>query len=140
MFDVVRVLEILQDCAGEFGEDDLPLPGTEVIEFWFLVPLKPEKVRAHEQEMIRLLKEWPSEYWGQPVPPLGHEISYTNAAVILGDQTSAFQLFAYGQLLGWWSILDPKSVLGLSREDPLGVHLANSGLITMTGYKPAESD
>jgi len=137
--NVERVLELLRDCVGEVDDDKKPLPGTELVDVWMLIAMKPEKVRQHEAEMIGLLNEWPSVSWGQPVPPLGEEINYITAGAVLGSQGTAFLLFAFGKLLGWWQILDPASMLGLDKNDSLANEMARKGMIAIQGYKPSET-
>jgi hypothetical protein len=126
------------DCYGELS-DGAPLPGTEVVDVWLEFPLKSEKVRGHEAEMIKLLKKWPSSYLGNPVPALGKDISYLIAGAVLGEQQWAFMLFAFGKLLGWWDILEPSSMLELEKSDPLAQQIAGLGYVSISGYKPADT-
>lgn len=135
--DIARIHEILAICGGEVDAEDQPLPGTELVDVWVQVALLPSKVREYEQEMIELLREWPDESWGQPVPPLGQEIDYITAGAVLGDQGRALILFAFGKLLGWWQIMDPHTMLGLSKDDELAKQMAGMGMIAIMGYSPA---
>lgn len=64
--DVARVLEILRDCIGSVNENKVPTEGCEVVDVWVLVALKTAKVHEHEAEMIKLLKDWPTEAWVNP--------------------------------------------------------------------------
>ena len=133
--DIARIAEILVSCLGNEGED-----GVETVDVWHEVKLRIEKVHEHAAEMAELLKEWPRESWGQPVPALGEEISYTTAGAVLGDQGRALMLFAFGKLLGWWTVMEPCSMLGLEKDDPLAKDMAGMGLISITGYKPVEAN
>lgn len=132
--DIARIHEILAICGGEVDAEDQPLPGTELVDVWVQVALLPSKVREYEQEMIELLREWPDESWGQP---LGQEINYITAGAVLGDQGRAFILFAFGKLLDWWTVLEPCSMLGIEKDDPLAQQMAGMGMIAVMGYAPA---
>ena len=135
--DIERILAILVDSLGKVDQEENPLPGSEVIDVFLLrVTLDTDKVHEHEAEMIELLREWPDTSWGQYVPPLGKEINYLVAGGVLGDQRSAFLLFAFGKLLDWWNILDPSTVLKLEKDDPLAQALAGQGMIAVMGYRP----
>lgn len=134
--DTVRINQILLDChVGVTEAQELP-PGVEVVDVFMMVPLDVEKVRGHAKEMIELLKEWPSESWGVPVPPLGEEISYRIAGAVLDSQSRAFMFFALGKLLEWWDILDPCTMLGLEKTDEAAQKLAADGFISIAGYRP----
>jgi hypothetical protein len=134
--DVTRIAAILRDSFGELDDNQNPLPGTELVDVWMKIPLKPDKVREHADEMIELLKEWPSESWGQDIPPLGEEINYLAAGAVLDSQQHAFVLFAFGKLLDWWDVLDPCSLYGLEEWEVMARELAGMGMIVIRGYKP----
>ena len=135
--DIARINDILFDSLGEVDENQQPIEGSEVFNFFvFALTLKTAKVHEHAAEMIELLKEWPSESWGQPVPPLGEEINYLIAGGVLDDQRRAFMLFAFGMIAGWWEILDPHTMLGLDYDDPMGRQYAGMGMVSIKGYQP----
>ncbi len=135
--DIARINAILVDSLGEVDEDQRPVEGSEVFNFFVMaLALKTAKVHEHAAEMIELLKEWPSDSWGQPVPPLGEEINYLVAGGALGDQRRAFMLFAFGKIMGWWDILDPRTMLGMEYDDPHGRELAGMGMVAIMGYRP----
>jgi len=136
--DVTRISAILVDCLGNKNADGSLEDGTELIDAWAVIILWTEKVHEYEDEMVELLRDWPNTSWGQPVPPLGQEINYLQAGAILGDQGMAFMLFAFGKLLDWWQILEPCSVLGLAKDDPLAQQMAGSGMVAISGYKPTK--
>lgn len=137
VMDIDRITAILDDSFGEVGEGRQPAEGCELVRLFVVaVVLRTDKVRQHAAEMIELLKEWPSESWGQPVPPLGEEISYLTAGGVLGDQDRALRLFAFGKVLGWWEIRDPHTVLGVEYDDPHGRELAGMGMVYILGYQP----
>lgn len=136
--DIARIDAILVDSLGEVNGKRQPVEGSEVFNFFVTtLALKTDKVHEHAAEMIELLKEWPSESWGQPVPPLGEEINYLTAGAVLDDQRRAFILFAFGKILGWWNILDPHTMLGMEYDDPQGRSLAGMGMVAIMGYSPA---
>ncbi|MFY9227894.1 MAG: hypothetical protein WAO28_01010 [Candidatus Microsaccharimonas sp.] len=135
--NVARILEILFDSLGQVDENQNPLEGSEVVDVYMQpIALNVAKVHEYAAEMIELLKEWPSESWGQSVPPLGEEINYLIAGAVLDNQRHAFMLFAFGKLLDWWDIMDPHTMLGLAKDDPLGLQMAGSGFIAILGYRP----
>lgn len=135
--DIARIDAILIDSLGEIDKNKQPLKGSEVFNFFVIeLALKTNKVHEHAAEMIELLKEWPSESWGQPVPSLGEEINYLTAGGALEDQRRAFMLFAFGKVLDWWDILDPHTVLGMKYNDPMGRQLAGMGMVAIIGYRP----
>lgn len=135
--DIARIEAILADSLGEVNEAQVPFPDNEVIDvFMMSIAYKTQKVHEHAIEMVELLKDWPSESWGQPVPPLGKEINYMVAGRVLEDQRRAFMLFAFGKLLDWWDILDPHTVLGMDKNDPMAQQLAGAGMVSIMGYRP----
>jgi len=136
--DIARIDAILVDSLGEVNEDQQPAEGSEVFNFFVVaLALKTAKVHEHAQEMSELLKDWPSESWGHPVPPLGEEISYLIAGAVLGDQRRAFMLFAFGKILDWWDVMDPHTMLGMEYDDPQGRELAGMGMVAITDYRAA---
>lgn len=135
--DIQRVREILLDCFGGMDESQMhPLPGTELVDVFRVVPLQVAKVHQYEQEMIELLKAWPATTYGHPVPPLGEEINYLVAGAVLDDQGMAFIFFAFGALLNWWQILDPPRILGLAKDDSMSLDLVGRGFVSISGYTP----
>jgi hypothetical protein len=135
--DIARILQILNAChVHSLRKEEEPPEGFEVVEVWPRMAVLVEAAREHGAEMIELLKEWPSESWGHPVPPLGQELNYLVVGGVLDSQGRAFQLFAFGKVLGWWEILNPVTVLGLSWDDPMAGQLAGAGMIAISGYKP----
>jgi hypothetical protein len=135
--DVARINAILADSLGEVDENQQPVEGSELFNFFVIVlALKTEKVRLHAHEMIELLKDWPSETWGAAVPPLGQEINYLTVGAVLGDQQRAFIFFAFGKIMNWWDIMDPHSMLGIEYDEPLGQKLAGMGMVAIMDYRP----
>lgn len=133
---VARIIDLLRDSLGQTDQAHEPVTGCEAVDvFMTTIVYNVEKARENAPEMIELLKEWPGESQGYPVPPLGEEISYIAAGAVLGDQYYAFMLFAYGKLLGWWEILDP-TILGLEKDDEMARLVASMGLISIMGYQP----
>lgn len=139
--DIARIEAILADSLGSADDNGKPLQGCEVVDVFIMtIAYRTEKVHKHVAEMVELLKDWPSESWGQSVPPLGEEINYMTAGSALEDQRRALMLFAFGKLLDWWDILDPHTVLGLSKDDPMAQQMANMGMVSIMGYRPTIAD
>lgn len=134
--DVRRITQILDECAGEVGRNGDALPGTQLVDVWEIIPLNTAKVREHEQEMIRILQDWPMEHQGHYMPPLGGEVSYLITGLILGDKALAFRLFAYGKLLNWWAVIDPRGMLNVTRDDETAKDLVEIGWVSILGYAP----
>lgn len=136
--DIARIEAILVGSLGAVDDNQNALPGTEMVDVFIMsIPYRIEKVHEHAAEMVELLKDWPSESWGTSVPPLGEEINYVVAGAVLDDQGRALRLFAFGKLLGWWDILDPHSVLGLPKDNPMAQQLAGMGMVSIMGYRPS---
>ena len=134
--DIARINAILADSIGEVDENKQPVGDSEVFNFFVIsLVLKTSKVREHAAEMIELLKDWPNESWGQPVPPLGDEINYLIAGAVLDSQQLAFMLFAFGKAMDWWNILDPHTILHIEYDDPQGRELAGMGMVSVHGYR-----
>jgi len=135
--DVKRIHEILGACAGSVDSTGKPLPGTEIVDVWYDVALKPDKVHEHADEMANILQDWPAESWDAPVPALGKELIYLTVGGVLGSQTDALVLFAFGKLLDWWDVLEPGNMLGLAKDDPDGIRMAGMGMISIMGWRVA---
>lgn len=131
--NIARIEAILADSFGAVGKNQVPLPGTEVVDIFIMrVPLSTEKVYQYAAEMVELLKDWPDETWG----PLGGEVNYLVAGGALGDRRVALMLFAFGKLLDWWDVLDPSTMLGLEVDNPLALQMAHLGMVAIFGYRP----
>lgn len=138
--DIARIETILVDSLGEMSDDLVARPGSEVVDVFIAsFAYRVEKVHEHATEMVELLKDWPTESFGQPIPALGEEISYKQAGRALDDQHRALMLFGFGKVLGWWDILDPYTVLGLDKTNPDAQEMANVGLVAISGYQPADT-
>ena len=131
--NVKRINEILVKCLGNPSEHR-----SHTIDVWRPVCLNIQAVSEHQDELVDLLKEWPDESWGQPVPALGEELSYITVGAVLGSQQMAFVLFAVGLMLGWWRLLTPETVLGLGKANPYANQLVGLGFIAVTGYAPGD--
>lgn len=138
--DIARIEAILADSLGETDEANEPAVGCVIIDMSIVsISYNSIKVRSHAAEMIELLKDWPSESWGHPIPPLGEEINYIAAGGALEDQRRALMLFAFGKLLDWWDILSPVAVFGMSKDDPVAQQLVGGGLLSIIGYRPTST-
>lgn len=61
----------------------------------------------------------------------GHEHNYIELGAWLGDQESALLLMGVGELLGFWNILSPVSMLKLTADDPLAQQMAGQGMVSI---------
>ena len=61
----------------------------------------------------------------------GQEHSYMNLGAELGDQGYAMEVMGLGNLLGLWSLLTPRSVLGSTIDDAMVQNMAGMGMITV---------
>ncbi len=91
------------------------------------------KAETYRVELISILKEWPSESWGSPVPKLEDGPSYIHAGGVVEDQGAALQLFALGQVLGFWKVITP-ATLGIT--GPLADQMAGIGHVMIDGFRP----
>jgi hypothetical protein len=128
--DTARIQQILAECLGNEGE-----PGVEVVDVWLDIAMRTDKVREFEPEMNELLKEWPKKIDGAEAP-LGGELSYLQVGSVLGDPQMAFMLFAFGKLLGWWTVMTPATMLGFSKDNAMAQDMAGMGFIAVNGYSP----
>jgi len=58
--------------------------------------------------------------------------SYIEVGAEIGDQGAAFQLFALGQVLGFWKVITP-STLGMTGAEAKA--LAGQGFVMISGYR-----
>lgn len=152
--DTNRIIAILEDVTAQLrkgGEEagDNSSGDTEVANPFFL-PLESGfqavKIDCHyivvavspsaekyKTELRQILKEWPSEIWGKPVPRLQDRPTYIQVASIVGGRGVALQLFALGHALGLWQIVTPKK-FGVTGKTADG--LAKSGLIVIDNFRP----
>jgi len=133
--NIARVSTILNECIGCADEDGITSLGVETVDVWMMVSLKTNKVHEYKQEMIKLLKHWPSDDSRQSVPSLGDKISYLQVSELLGSQKFAFLLFAFGKMLNWWTVIDPRS-FGFSKDESYAHELFGMGFVSIKGYKP----
>ncbi len=107
--------------------------GIEKVDCHFItVGVDKAKAEAHKAELVAILKEWPSEAWGSPVPKLEEGPSYIHVGGVIGDQGAAFQLFALGKVLGLWDIVTPAK-FGIT--GPEASQMAGNGFVMMSGFR-----
>lgn len=89
-----------------------------------------DKAKAEEikPELIAILNDYPSP------ERLAGGPSYIEVGAELGDQGTALQLFAVGQVLGLWSVITPAT---LGMDGPIADQMAGSGFVMMSGYARA---
>ncbi len=107
-------------------------PGIKVDCHFVVVVVDKPTAKKYRDEVLDILKDWPSESWGQAVSKLEEGPSYIVVGGVLGDQGSAFLLFALGQVLGFWNVVTPKS-LGIT--GPEADEVAGLGLVMIDGFK-----
>ena len=109
--------------------------GIEKVDLHFIVVgVDKAKAEAHKDELVGILKDWPSEAWGNPIPKLEEGPSYIHVGGAIGDQGAAFQLFALGKVLGLWDIITPAK-LGITGEQ--ANQMAGMGFVMVDGFKAA---
>ncbi len=136
--DTKRLYEILSETIVLFGDretaDASKIEGLEKVDCHFMV-VGVNKPRALEikDELLKILAEWPSQAWGSSVPKLQEGPSYIHVGGVVGDQGAAFQLFALGQVLGFWNVLIPEKfgITGVQANE-----LAGSGFVYIDGFNP----
>lgn len=87
-----------------------------------------DKAKAEQRraEFVSILKSWPND-------ALAGGPSYITVGGEIGDQGSALQMFALGQVLGLWTVITPKTV-GIEGED--ADRMAGMGFVMMSGFRP----
>ena len=102
-------------------------PEIEKVDCHFLT-IGVDKAKAEERraEFIEILKTYPRP------ERLAAGPSYIEVGGEIGDQGSAFQLFALGKALGLWDVVTPAR-LGIT--GPTADQLAGGGMVMMTGFK-----
>jgi len=103
--------------------------GLEKVDLEFLViGVHKAKAEQHRAELIGLLNTYPNP------DSLASGPSYIAVGAEIGDQGSAFQLFALGKVLGLWDVITP-GLFGMEGEEARDA--AGRGFIMMTGYRKA---
>lgn len=105
--------------------------GEKVDCHFIVVVVDKSTAKKYKDELLQILKDWPSEAWGVPVPKLEDGPSYIHVGGVLGDQGAAFQLFALGQVLGFWDVITPEK-LGITGSE--ADELAGNGLVMIDGF------
>lgn len=109
-------------------DTDPSFDGLEKIDLHF-VTIAVNKANAEKRraDLIAILDSWPNpeELAGGP--------SYIAVGGTIGDQGSAFELFALGKVLGIWDIITPET-FGATGEEAR--RMAGAGFIMCTGYRP----
>lgn len=119
------------ELYGMPHESDINV-GVKVDCHFIVVVVDEPTAKKYKDEVLQILKDWPSEAWGQPIPKLEEGPSYIHVGGVLGDQGAAFQLFALGQVLGFWKIITPAK-MGITGDQ--ADELAGGGFIMIDGFK-----
>jgi len=101
--------------------------GVEKVDCHFVVVgVDKKEAERRKDELVEVLKTYP-----EPERLAGGP-SYIEVGAEIGDQGSALELFALGQVLGMWKVLTPKEigVYGPEADD-----LAGRGFVLMSGWK-----
>ena len=102
-------------------------PNLELVDLELLtIGVDKARAEAKKDTLIALLKEFPDKELLASGP------SYISVGYHIGDQGTAFQLFALGKVLGLWDIITPANfhVTGEKAREMAGV-----GYIMITGFK-----
>ncbi|MEK7185621.1 MAG: hypothetical protein AAB726_03295 [Patescibacteria group bacterium] len=109
--------------------------GVEKVDCHFIIiGVDKAKAKTHKDELVAILKDWPSEAHGSTIPKLSEGPSYIHVGGAIGSQGAAFQLFALGKVLGLWDIITPAK-LGIT--GPNADRMAGSGFVMIDGFKAA---
>jgi hypothetical protein len=112
------------------AESDL-VDGLKVIDLVLLkVGVEPDCAAKHKEELVKLIE--PLRTILEPGP------SYITIGGYIGDQGTAFQLMAIGEVLGLWTVITPR-LFGIN-EEPQLTQAAGQGLIMISGYRRAGED
>ena len=106
--------------------------GVKVDCHFIVIAVDKPTAKKYKDEVLQILNDWPSEAWGQPTPKLENGPSYIHVGGVLGDQGAAFQLFALGQVLGFWKVIPP-ATMGIIGSD--ADELAGNGFVMIDGFK-----
>lgn len=106
------------------------LPTVEKVDLHFVViGVNKEEAEKHRDELAAILADYPDKQ------ELASGPSYIAVGARIGDQGAAFQLFAVGQVLGFWKVITPK-MLGM--EGAFADQAAGSGYIMISGFHPEQ--
>lgn len=81
--------------------------------------------RAHRDEVVSILQEWPSTADGHKITPLSGLPTYVDMTHVL-DKHHAFGLLALGQALGFWEVNTPLTY-GFASGSPNAANAARTG-------------
>ena len=90
-----------------------------------------EKAEEYRDELVLILKTYP-----QPERLAGGP-SYIEVGAEIGSQDAALQLFALGQVLGFWKVITPET-LGITGQE--AIQTAGMGLVMISGFKNDSGD
>ena len=93
---------------------------------FIVVGVDKTKAEQHRSELIEILKTYPDP------DRLAGGPSYIEVGGVIGDQGAAFQLFAIGQVLGFWKVITPET-LGFNSE--VGSKMAGNGYVMISGFE-----
>jgi hypothetical protein len=91
-----------------------------------IVCVDQKKAQENKQNLIDILNTYPDPERLKGGP------SYIEVGGVIGDQGTAFALFALGKVLGLWNVITPKT-LGITGEQAR--EMAGMGFIMISGYE-----
>jgi hypothetical protein len=119
---VLEVYAMPSDADPAFAE-------FEKVDLHFVtVAVNKQAAELERDNLIALLGTWPEP------DVLAGGPSYISVGATIGDQGAAFELFALGKVLGIWDVITPEALGFEGRE---ARHMAGSGFIMCTGYRPS---
>lgn len=102
-------------------------PELEQIDMTFLkIGVDKVKAQKHREELVSILNTYPHP------ERLAAGPSYIEVGGEIGDQGTAFQLFAVGKALGLWDVITPAT---FGMEGAEAERAAGAGYIMITGYR-----
>ena len=107
-------------------EDQVVNDGIKKVDCHFIV-VGVDKIKAehYRDELFEILKTYPEP------DRLAGGPSYIEMGRMIGDQGAAFQLFAIGQVLGFWEVITPKT---MGFTGPFANQMAGSGMVMISGF------
>lgn len=144
--DLDRLYQILRDTTVQLRKgaevEEREVSGVKVIEVYdmpheskvpdgivkvdchfIVVGVDKAKAQSHREELLKILKSYPRLTDGPSYIEVGGEI---------GDQGAAFQLFALGEVLGFWNVMTPAK---LRTRGPAADEMAGQGFVMIDGFK-----
>ncbi len=125
--NIERLYSILDTTTMQLPNESEADESIEKVDLQFIVVgVNKEAAEMCRDAVIEILAEYP-----EPERLAGGP-SYIEVGAAIGDQGRAFQLFALGKVLGFWTIITP-ATLGITGD--AAATLAGQGMVMISGYK-----